>query len=138
MKWSFMIDMSNVSDRDFCKTVEEKAKESVSTIGKPKASSVFKASITFFQGKDRWQKDNPQIPREDVGRDLDNLIKPIFDSLGPIVGYRKTWKKTDTGKWVVAGRGTAADSKIVELTAKKVNSGSRQEYLGIEIENVVG
>jgi Holliday junction resolvase RusA-like endonuclease len=139
MQWSFIIDITDVSDKEIYGKVEEKAKESILVIGKPKALSAFKVDITFFQAKDRWQKDNPQIPREDIGRDLDNLIKPVFDGLGPIIGYRKKWGKEDvSGKLVEAGKRTAADSKIIELSAKKVNSGSKKEFLSIRIEDIAG
>jgi len=116
MKWSFSIDITEVKDCDFYKKIVEKAEESVYEIGKSPSSSTFKVSIIFFQKKNRWQKGNPRIPREDSGRDLDNLIKPVFDALGPIIGYRKKWEKRDTGKYVEAGKRKAADSKIVELT----------------------
>jgi len=29
-----------------------------------------------------------------------------------------------------------ADSKIIELVAKKVNSGSKKEFISVEIENI--
>ena len=135
MKWSFVIEITDVSDNELSEKVKEKAEESADVIGSPQAS-IFKVGITFFQRKDRWQKENPQIPREDIGRDLDNLVKPVFDALGPIIGYRTKWKREDTGKSVEVGKGTAADSRIVELTAKKVNSGSDREFLSIEVENV--
>jgi len=137
MKWSFIIDITDISDKEISKKVEVKAKESASVIGESQDSSTFKVSITFFQGKERWQSDNPQIPREDIGRDLDNLIKPVFDALGPIIGYRKKWEREENGKWVEIGKGTAADSKIVEVMAKKVNSGSTEEFLSIEVENLI-
>lgn len=135
MKWSFIIEIADVSNREISKNVEEKAKESVSVIGKSKPSATFRVSITFFQRKDRWQRGKPSIPREDIGRDLDNLVKPVFDALGPIIGYRKKWEKRDTGI-VEIGKGTAADSKIIELTARKVNSGSVKEFLSIEVEEI--
>jgi len=137
MKWSFIIDITNVPDKEISKRVEEKAKESASVIGGSQALSTFKVSITFFQKKGRWQKEKRQIPREDRG-DLDNLIKPVFDALGPIIGYRKKWGRQVNDNWVETGRGPAADSKIIELTAKKVNSGSDKEFLSIEVENVIG
>ena len=92
MKWSFIVDITNIKDEEISKIVEEKAKEVALTIGKPEEPSIFRVLITFYQKRDRWQSNNPQIPREDIGRDLDNLIKPVFDGLGPIIGYRKRWE----------------------------------------------
>ena len=138
-KWSFIIDITNVSDREILRRVEEKARETVDSLGgiKNQEESIFKVTITFYQAKDRWKKENPQIPREDIGRDLDNLIKPIFDGLGPIIGYRKKWQKDEeTGRYKQIGKSTAADSRIVEIYAKKVNSGTEKEYLSIEVEKI--
>lgn len=140
MKWSFIIDITNVeSDKDILKKVEEKAKEVVSSIGgiENQEESNFRIAITFYQAKSRWKKENPQIPREDIGRDLDNLIKPIFDGLGPIIGYRKKWEKDEkTGGYKQIGESTSADSRIVEVLAKKVNSGTDNEYLAVEVEKI--
>jgi len=138
MKWSFIVDITNIKDEEISKIVEEKAKEVALTIGKPEEPSIFRVLITFYQKRDRWQSNNPQIPREDIGRDLDNLIKPVFDGLGPIIGYRKKWEKDKTtGKWKVVGISGSLDSRIVEVTAKKVNSGSDKEFLSIEVENTI-
>jgi len=81
---------------------------------------------------------NPQIPREDIGRDLDNLVKAAFDGLGPIVRWRQRYERDEVGKWhPVSGehRGVR-DAQIVEVVAKKVNSGSSQEFLSVEVENL--
>ena len=138
-KWSFIIDITKVSDKEILKKVEGKAKDIVSALGsiRDQEESIFRVTITFYQAKDRWKKENPQIPREDIGRDLDNLIKPVFDGLGPIVGYRKKWRKDEeTSEWKQVGKSTSADSRIVELSAKKVNSGTESEYLSIEVEKI--
>jgi hypothetical protein len=47
--------------------------------------------------------------------------------LGPIIGYRKDW----TGGKEHSG---VLDSNIVEVHAKKANSGSEKEFIGIEID----
>jgi len=138
-KMEFYYRYNKMSDRDILKKVEEKAKDIVSALGgiRNQRESIFRVTITFYQAKDRWKKENPQIPREDIGRDLDNLIKPVFDGLGPIVGYRKKWgKDEETSEWKQVGKSTSADSRIVELSAKKVNSGTESEYLSIEVEKI--
>ena len=61
------------------------------------------------------------------GGNLDNLLKRVFDGLGPIIGYRKDW----TGKKEHSG---VLDANIVGVHAKKVNSGSDKEFLGVEVE----
>ena len=92
---------------------------------------MFRLKVTFCQSKGRWRKDNPLIPREDIGRDLDNLLQAVFDGLGPIIGYRTKWKE---GKPI--GERYARDSSIVEVFACKVNSGSTKEYLYVEVEEI--
>jgi len=136
VKWSFILDITDVKDEDIKRLVEEKAEEVVSSLGRAEEDSVFRVIITFYQRRDRWLSSKPQIPREDWGRDLDNLISPVFDGLGPIIGYRAKWKKTKEGKWVKVGRGSARDSRIVEVIAKKVNSGSDREFLCVEVETL--
>ena len=94
----------------------------------------FKASITFFQSSKRYLKEDAKIPREDRG-DLDNMVKNVFDGLGPIIGFRASWKKVNGVP--IASPGTKpADSRIIELFAKKVNSGSSSEMVSVEIETL--
>ena len=141
-RWSFIVDITDVSKKtkkEKEKRIEEKVKEVVKSLGgmKNKEEAIFKVSITFYQATNRWKKENPQIPREDTGIDLDNLIKPVFDGLGPIIGYRKKWQKNkETGKTQPVGTSSSADSRIVEVYAKKVNSGTKKEYLSIEVEKI--
>ena len=125
-KWSFMVE---VNDWNNLKSIiEEKAKEAIETLGPPYSEkTIYKVTATFYQKKDRWLKNDPSIPRQDWGIDLDNLLKQVFDGLGPIIGYRKDW----TGKKEHSG---VLDSNIIEVHAKKANSGSDKEFLGIEVE----
>jgi hypothetical protein len=125
-KYSFVVEVSNW--HSLKSLVEEKAKEAIGTLGTPGSEkAIYKVTTTFFQKRDRWLKNDPSIPRQDWGIDLDNLLKPVFDGLGPIIGYRKDW----TGEKEHSG---VLDSNIVEVYAKKANSGSDREFLGIEIE----
>lgn len=139
MKWSFVIDVTHLkTDRQVRQTIERKAKEVSLVIKPPEQPSVFRVSVTFFQSRDRWLAGNPQIPREDIGRDLDNLVKAVFDGLGPIVGWRQRYERDEVGTWQpVAGehRGVR-DAQIVEVVAKKVNSASSQEFLSVEVESL--
>jgi len=125
-RWSFVIE---VKDWNKIKSeVETKAKEAVSSLGSPNSErAVYKVTAIFYQKKDRWLKDDPLIPRQDWGIDLDNVLKQIFDGLGPIIGYRKAW----TGDKKYSG---VYDANIVEVYAKKLNSGSDKEFLSIEVE----
>lgn len=93
--------------------------------GPDSEKAIYKVTATFYQKKGRWIQ--PEIPREDWGIDLDNFLKPVFDGLGPIIGY----KESKTGQKL-----EAKDSSIVEVSAKKLNSGSDKEFLGIELELV--
>jgi len=68
---------------------------------------------------------------------LDNLIKPIFDALGPIIGPRHKWSNKREGRPTKIGESGAKDSRIVEVRAKKLNSGSDEESVSIEIENII-
>ena len=126
-KWSFIVE---ITDWNKLKTtVEEEADRVVENMGKPDSEkalySIYKVTATFYQKKARWLQ--PEIPREDWGIDLDNFLKPVFDGLGPIIGYKKSF----TGK-----KPGVKDSSIVEVSAKKLNSGSDKEFLGIEVELV--
>ena len=131
-RWSFVLEITSLKDSDIRKRVEKAAEDAVNTIGKPQQNAVFKLRVTFCQSKGRWRKDNPLIPREDIGRDLDNLLKAIFNGLGPIIGYRTQWEKGGKPK----GKGSARDSSIVEVFARKVNSGTEKEYLYVEVEEI--
>jgi Holliday junction resolvase RusA-like endonuclease len=108
----------------------------VSRTGAAPAKSVFKLRIKFRLSQGRYRKENSRLPREDWGADLDNLIKPVIDALGPIIGYRKKWLRREGGGYREVGTRTAADAKVVELVATKENSGSDEERLDVEIEAV--
>lgn len=125
-KWSFVIEVENWFD--VRGLVEEKAHEVVGALGGIDSErSIYKVIVTFYQKKGRWLGEDPSIPRQDWGIDLDNLLKPVFDGLGPIIGYRKDWSGDKDHAGVL-------DANIVEVYAKKVNSGSEKEFLGVEIE----
>ncbi|MDI6814973.1 MAG: hypothetical protein QMC90_02670 [Dehalococcoidales bacterium] len=137
MKWSFIVNITTVKDADIGQIVEDKASEVVSAVGKSDELSAFRVLMTFYQKRDRWLVSSPEIPREDKGRDLDNLVKPVLDGLGPIIGSRIKWEKDEaTGKFKPAGKGTSTDARITEIVAKKVNSGSNEEFLSIEVESI--
>jgi hypothetical protein len=137
MKWAFVIDVTDIkSDSKVRQAVQRKAEEASAALSLPDQPSTFRASVTFYQSRDRWLRENPAIPREDIGRDLDNLIKAVFDGLGPIVGWRQRYERDVVGKWqsVPGEHRGVSDACIVEVTAKKLNSGSDQEFLSVEIE----
>lgn len=123
-KWSFIVE---VTDWNKLKTIVEKEADGVvKEMGGPDSEkALYKVAATFYQKKDRWLQ--PETPRQDWGIDLDNLLKPVFDGLGPIIGYKKAFKGQKPG---------VLDSSIVEVYAKKLNSGSDKEFLGIEVELV--
>ena len=83
--------MVEVKDWSDVKTiVEDKAKEAIGNLGSPGSDkAIYKVAVIFFQKKDRWLRNDPSIPRQDCGIDLDNLLKPVFDGLGPIIGYKR-------------------------------------------------
>jgi hypothetical protein len=125
-KYSLVVEADNLDNLK--SLVEEKAKDATGTLGPPGSEkSIYRVTVTFYQKKDRWLNSDPSIPRQDWGIDLDNLLKPVFDGLGPIIGYRKDW----TGGREHSG---VLDSNIVEVLAKKTNSGSDKDFLGIEVE----
>lgn len=137
MRWSFIIKVTDeMRNKEIKDAVDEKAQEVVSSVGEAPENSIFKVAITFYQSRDRWLKDNPQMPREDWGGDLDNLVKPVFDSLGAIIGRRTSWKKQEQGGYKATGQYASFDARIVEVVAKKVNSGSNEEFLSIEVESI--
>ena len=111
------------------KQVLKKARE-VGTL----ESDIFRVEITFYQAKSRYLVDKPEIPREDRG-DLDNMVKQVFDGLGPIIGFRKKWIKRK-GEWYGEDSDKPRDSAIIELVAKKVNSGSEKEFVGVVVETL--
>jgi hypothetical protein len=125
-RWSFLIDVTRLSD--VSSAVEEKAKEAIETLGKPDyEKAIYSVKTTFYQKKNRWLKNDPSIPRQDWGIDLDNLLKQVFDGLGPIIGYRKNWTGTKENSGTL-------DANIVSVYAEKLNSGSEKDSLGIIIE----
>jgi len=134
MRKGFIVDISDCRiGNEITKVVLKKSYEVANQLPDPnkaKGDRTYKVSITFYQSKDRWRPYDKTIPREDRG-DLDNLTKMIFDGLGPIIGFRKQW---DTGEPVNSER--RMDSRILELTAKKVNSGSDKEMVSVEIETL--
>lgn len=139
MKWAFVIDVTDIkSDRRVRHAVQQRAEEASPASTPPNEPSAFRASVTFYQSRDRWLKENPSVPREDIGRDLDNLIKAVLDGLGPIIGWRQKYERDETGKWqyVLAEHRGVRDARIVEVAAKKLNSGSTQEFLSVEVESV--
>jgi Holliday junction resolvase RusA-like endonuclease len=136
-KWAFILDITGAkADTKVREAVQQRAEEVVKSIQASDKPSVFRASIAFYQASNRWLNDNPMIPREDRGRDLDNLIKAVFDGLGPIIGWRQKHKRDAMGtpRPVHGEHRGVRDAQIVEVVAKKVNSGSKQEFLSIEIE----
>ena len=138
MRWGFIVDITNYTGSQITKKVLNNANQALTSIHLVDADDKtpsYKASIIFFQSSDRWLKEDPGTPREDRG-DLDNLIKLVFDGLGPIIGFRKSWKKVDN-KWVSKNSKKPADSRILELYAKKINSGSSSEMVSVEIETLV-
>ncbi|MFQ5888077.1 MAG: hypothetical protein ACE5HY_05220 [Candidatus Hydrothermarchaeales archaeon] len=123
-KWSFIIDVEDWNKLQ--SIVEKTSKAGVNALGGVGSeNALYKVTTTFYQKKDRWLQ--PEKPRQDIGTDLDNLLKQVFDGLGPIIGYRRDY----TGK---RAHGGVRDSSIIEVHAKKVNSGSEKEFLGVEIE----
>ena len=123
-KWSFIVE---ITDWNKLKTIVEKEADGVvKELGQPDSEkALYKVIATFYQKKDRRLQ--PETPRQDWGIDLDNLLKPVFDGLGPIIGFKKAFKGQKPG---------VLDSSIVEVSAKKLNSGSDKEFLGIEVELV--
>jgi len=41
MKWSFVVDITNIEGEEISKIIEEKAKEVASSIGEPEEPSIF-------------------------------------------------------------------------------------------------
>lgn len=135
MRVGFVLDVTGFSATQIKDAVESEAKKiekHINYVENPE-DHLFRVRVTSYQMKDRWKGDKPHIPREDIGKDLDNVLKPIFDGLGPIIGYRNKYGKVEGG-YAVVGTAGSADSKIVEVSAKKINSGTNNEYLSIEIE----
>lgn len=137
MRVGFVLDITGSSQSEIKEAVEKEAndiKDHITYIEDPE-NYLFKVNVTSYQKKDRWKGPDRSIPREDIGKDLDNVLKPIFDGLGPLIGYRNKYgKKEDEDGYEVVGTAGSADSKIVEVSAKKINSGTDNEYLSIEVE----
>lgn len=134
MRSGFITDITGLKGSQITKAIKQIAIKSNRL-----DANVFKVVLTFYQAKSRYRKwvddDIPrEIPREDRG-DLDNLIKLVIDGIGYIIGYRQKWEKINDN-WVSSDSDKPLDSKIIEIVAKKVNSGSEKEYVGIIIEEL--
>ena len=129
MRSGFITDITGLSGSSITKAIKEKASES-----KKLDAALFKVVLTFYQAKLRYRNIDQDIPREDRG-DLDNLIKLVIDGIGYIIGYRQNWEKIND-KWVGSDSDKPMDSKIIEIVARKINSGSEKEYVGIIIEGL--
>jgi hypothetical protein len=138
LKWKFTLDVTGLSSDALPGKVEKEAALCVSRTGEAPSASVFKLTIRFQLRRGRYLTENPRLPREDRGGDLDNLVKPVIDALGPIIGYRKKWLSLEGGGYREVGTRTAADAKVIEIVASKENSGSDQENLSVEIEAIRG
>jgi coenzyme F420-reducing hydrogenase beta subunit len=69
-KWSFMVEVNNLNN--IKSIVKEKTKETIGVLGTPDSEkAIYSITVTFYQKKDRWLKDDPSIPRQDWGIDLD-------------------------------------------------------------------
>jgi len=132
MRWGFIVDITSVKG-SITSVVRKKAQEAASTLNNDE-NALFRVEITFYQSKNRYLKDDQEKPREDRG-DIDNLVKQVFDGLGPIIGYRSSWTKVDD-KLIEKKSKKPFDSRIIELFAKKVNSGFSNELVSIEIETI--
>lgn len=124
-KWCFIVPVKNWDS--IKNDVQDKAAVVVEHLGKPLPSALFRVSVVFYQKKDRWYSISK--PKQGRGTDLDNLLKLVFDGLGPIIGYNKNSKGEKKYNNV-------RDANIVEVYAKKVNSGSDDEFLTIEVEEI--
>ena len=129
MRSGFITDITGLSGSSITKAIKQKAIKSNKL-----DANLFKVVLTFYQAKSRYRNIDQDIPREDRG-DLDNLIKLVIDGIGHIIGHRQKWEKIND-KWVGSKSDKPLDSKIIEIVAKKINSGSEQEYVGIIIEGL--
>lgn len=128
MRWGFIVDITNSKEPNvLTREVRTQASQAASALPSVQ-EHLYRVGITFYQSKDRYLIDDPEKPREDRG-DIDNLVKQIFDGLGPIIGFRWDWKLAQESN-------NPADSKIIELIARKVNSGSKREFVSVEIETI--
>ena len=137
MRWGFIVDITRCKRKRITQKVRGIAIQVASSlplVGPIEETPSFKASIIFFQSSKRWRKEDAETPRGDRG-DLDNMVKDVFDGLGPIIGFRTSWNQVD-GEWVPSPSTKPADSRILELFAKKVNSGSLSEMVSVEIETL--
>ena len=122
MKWTFALDLTGLSSDVLPRKVEEEAARCVSRVGEAPSKSVFKVTISFQLCRGQYLNENPKLPREDRGGDLDNLMKPVIDALGPIIGYRKKWILHEGGVYREVGTRTAADAKVIEIVGGMVNA----------------
>jgi len=94
VKWGFIVDITNTKgSNDITNQVYSQAIKAASTLPS-KPDDLYRAYITFYQSTDRYLVDDQEKPREDRG-DIDNFIKQVFDGLGPIIGFRRQWKKVN-------------------------------------------
>lgn len=129
MRSGFITETTGLKGNSITTAVMKKASQAMKI-----NAEIFKVDLTFYQAKSRYLRNEQDIPREDRG-DLDNLIKVVIDGIGPIIGYRKKWDKVND-KESSSNSDKPLDSRIVEIVAKKVNSGSEQEYVGVIIEGI--
>jgi len=129
MRSGFITDITGLKEKSITEAIKVKA-----GVSKKLDAKLFKVTLTFYQAKSRYKTIDQDIPRGDRG-DLDNLIKLVIDGIGHIIGYRQSWEKIN-GKLVGSKSDNPLDSKIIEIVAKKINSGSEKEYVGIIIEGL--
>ncbi len=104
--------------------VETRAKEVAQALPPPSAPALYRVTLQWIQARARSATNDPHTFREDRG-DLDNKIKAVFDGLGPIIGYRR--------RYTPRSPRAAADSRIIQVEAKKSNGGLQTEFLAIEV-----
>ena len=134
MKWTFSLTVP--FGGKLAALVEQEAAASIERHGAAPDGVLFRVSMVCRLASRRYLQSNPQLPREDRGWDLDNIIKAAIDGLGPILGHRKKWEPLGKGRYREIGRRSAADAKVVEIMAKKLNSGTDADALEIDVEAI--
>ena len=108
MNWSFIVDFKHMRMHDLKDIVKEKTKSAVDSLGKPNENSLFKVNVVFYQKYSTY--------REITDLDnLDGLLKHIFDGLGSIIGHK---------------------NNIIEAYAKRLETNSDRDFIGVEIEEI--